>query len=148
MSSAAFTAMISQALNNFGGQTMQARQMKCFISWKRKIAERSCFHVFSPNTWGLEALIPVTTMWPITSRTQPGPKACLFVLWVFFHLFVCILWAFQYVLCSFHTQLFEAAAKFKIGDGGHMDNSGLLPILQRKVGYAKCRRLDLTPQTV
>ncbi|CAK8988210.1 unnamed protein product [Durusdinium trenchii] len=69
VSSAAFTAMISQALNNFGGQTMQA-------------------------------LIPVTTMWPITSRTQPGPKA---------------------------------AAKFKIGDGGHMDNSGLLPILQRKV---------------
>eukprot|EP00913_Durusdinium_trenchii_P030917 g28958.t1 len=68
VSSAAFTAMISQALNNFGGQTMQA-------------------------------LIPVTTMWPITSRTQPGPKA---------------------------------AAKFKIGDGGHMDNSGLLPILQRK----------------
>ena len=27
----------------------------------------------------------------------------------------------------------KAAAKYKIGDGGHMDNSGLLPILQRKV---------------
>ena len=26
----------------------------------------------------------------------------------------------------------QAAAKYKIGDGGHMDNSGLLPILQRK----------------
>lgn len=69
VSSAAFTAMISQALNKFGGQSMQA-------------------------------LIPVTTMWPITSRRVPAPKA---------------------------------AAKYKIGDGGHMDNSGLLPILQRKV---------------
>ncbi|CAJ1332981.1 unnamed protein product [Effrenium voratum] len=48
----------------------------------------------------LQTLIPVTTMWPITSRKLPPPKA---------------------------------AAKFKIGDGGHMDNSGLLPILQRKV---------------
>ena len=29
-------------------------------------------------------------------------------------------------------QILQAAAKYKIGDGGHMDNSGLLPILQRK----------------
>ncbi|CAE7031146.1 unnamed protein product [Symbiodinium sp. CCMP2592] len=69
VSSAAFSAYTSQAMDKLGGQRMQA-------------------------------LIPVATLWPITSKKFPGPKA---------------------------------AAKFKIGDGGHMDNSGLLPALQRKV---------------
>ncbi|OLP87130.1 hypothetical protein AK812_SmicGene31681 [Symbiodinium microadriaticum] len=69
VSSAAFSAYTSQAMDKLGGQRMQA-------------------------------LIPVATLWPITSKKFPGPKA---------------------------------AAKFKIGDGGHMDNSGLMPALQRKV---------------
>ncbi|CAE7769672.1 unnamed protein product [Symbiodinium pilosum] len=69
VSSAAFSALTSQAMDVLGGQTAQA-------------------------------LIPVSTLWPVTSKRFPGPKA---------------------------------AAKFKIGDGGHMDNSGLMPALQRKV---------------
>ena len=39
---------------------------------------------------------------------------------------------FKLPLKGFAFFFSEGAAKFKIGDGGHMDNSGLLPALQRK----------------
>ena len=46
--------------------------------------------------------------------------------------------ALSYILSHCVTCFEQAAAKYKIGDGGHMDNSGLLPILQRKAMLFSC----------
>ncbi len=72
VSSAAFTAMISQAMNKFGGQTMQALDVTLLYM------PPCTYHAISMHPTKiqkvLEALIPVTTMWPITSRRVPAPK--------------------------------------------------------------------------
>jgi len=48
----------------------------------------------------LQSIIPVGTIWPITSKEHPSP---------------------------------QVGMKYRIGDGGHLDNSGLIPTLQRGV---------------
>lgn len=72
VSSAAFTAAISQAMNKFGGQTMQALDVTLLYM------PPCSYHAISMHPTktqkALEALIPVTTMWPITSRRVPAPK--------------------------------------------------------------------------